>query len=89
MSVRASVTRFVRAVVAAAGSGAVVAAISASDGVRDLVTDAVAAIPVLSVENEATVSFIVFGAVTAALLAIDKELRDRGLMPAFLGGKVV
>ena len=88
MEVRQSVVRFVRAVAAAGLSGVVTAAIAASDGVRDLVVDVVAAIPVLSVENEATVAFIVFGGVTAVLLAVDKELRDRGLVPAFLGGNI-
>lgn len=77
MAIRASVTRFVRTIAAAALAGAVTAAIAAGEGLRQVVTDVVAAIPLLPVENEATVSFIVFGLVTAAILAVDKELRER------------
>lgn len=81
MAVRESILRFVRAVGSAAIAGGITAAIAAGDSLRDVVTNVVAAIPFLTVENETTVSFIVFAVLTASLLAIDKELRDRGVYP--------
>lgn len=75
---RSSILRFLRAIGAGLLSGGLTAAISSSDALKGVIVDIVAAIPVLTVESETTVTFIIFTALTAGLLALDKELRDRG-----------